>query len=394
MDDAETLVRKTIRGGPEGVVAAERLAAMGAGAVAAIADAIRGDPLHTAHWLGTVLSAIRDPAAVPVLSGLLEERGPVSLAAFAALGASGETGAFDPLAVRLRDVRSSPFVRGQAARALGELGDPRALRPLHESLDGVVGAGPVRADMAGLVRRFEETGDPDEITLAIEIATALAKLGDHSGAPVPGFCSSIGRGTETELLESAPVRADAVRALQISVGRDTVGALRAALRDPSEEVIEEAARALLYLGTGGAADELDAMLQEHPRAFSLMAPAFQAITGIVAVAGAEIDQQVTELHRRWQRERTRFDDETCFRLGKPLEIARLIALLDDVSARIPVAEELRAITGVRFASPFRAPAADGDIQNRARRWWERNRRRFARGTLFKYGHQVDLRTVH
>ena len=394
MEDAKTLVEKAVRAGAEGDAAAERLTGMGAGAVTAIADAIRGDPLHTVHRLGAVLSAIRDPAALPALSLLLDEPGPVSLAAYRAMGASGQPAAFDPLVERLRDPLTRPFVRAQAAQALGELGATRALVPIREVLEDVVGPAPAQGKMAGLVRRFEESGDPDEITLAIELAVALAKLGDHSGSSVPAFFSSVGYGTEAELLDSAPVRADAVRALQLSVGSGTMGALRAALRDASQEVREEAARALLYLGTRRAADELDAVLQEHSHTFDVAAPAFHAITGIVAGDDWDADESSTELHRTWQTERSRFDDRICYRLGEPLDIARLIALLADASTRMAVAEELRVITGVRFSSRFRAPATDAGVRNRARQWWERNRERFARGRLFKYGHEVDLRTAY
>jgi len=90
MEGIEELIERALGSDEAAVSAARQLVARGAAAVVPAAGAIRGRKAGLGA-LKEVLPAIRDPSAVPVLVGLLDDRdGGVFFQTVRALGRSGD----------------------------------------------------------------------------------------------------------------------------------------------------------------------------------------------------------------------------------------------------------------------------------------------------------------
>ena len=104
------------------------------------------------HWrvrrdAAEALGQIGDARAVgPLIAALRDDISSVRQAAAEALGQIGDTSAVEPLIAALRD--ASLGVRRAAADALGQIGDRRALEPLVAALrEASLGLGPVRGGL-------------------------------------------------------------------------------------------------------------------------------------------------------------------------------------------------------------------------------------------------------
>jgi HEAT repeat protein len=108
---------------------------------------------HVRHDAAAALGEVGDPRAVePLIACLRDPSEAVCDVAGWALGEIGDARAVEPLIAALRD--SDGELRGNVAGALGRIGDPRAVEPLIAAL----------ADKDPLLRSA--------------VATALGKLGD------------------------------------------------------------------------------------------------------------------------------------------------------------------------------------------------------------------------
>lgn len=139
------------------------------------------------------------------------------------LGRLGDAGALDTLVAALGD--PDPAVRWEAARALGELDDRRAVEPLAAALAGDAGAG-VRATAAGALGLIGDRG-------------ALAAL---AAGLAPG--------------EPEQVRAACAEAFGDLWDPEAEPALITALDDPSPSVRHAAANALCQSGSPRALPKL------------------------------------------------------------------------------------------------------------------------------------------
>ena len=90
---------------------------------------------HVRHDAAAALGEVGDPRAVePLIACLRDPSEAVCDVAGWALGEIGDARAVEPLIAALRD--SDGEVRGNVAGALGRIGDPRAVEPLIAALEG------------------------------------------------------------------------------------------------------------------------------------------------------------------------------------------------------------------------------------------------------------------
>lgn len=233
----------------------------------------------------TSLGQIGDPRALQALLMLLRDsKQGVKKAALLALGEIGNESAVDPLVDALRDL--DPDMRRSAADALVKIG-PKSLEPLLKLLDereefirreairalGLLGQAEAITPLVNLLRTREADRS--------HVAKALMELGWQPSAPEDRILFSFARGKFDEPVaegrsavspliaalseKSVDVRKSSARALGEIGDARAVEPLIAALSDPSSVVREAAARALGNLGDTRAIEPLSAALadEEH-----------------------------------------------------------------------------------------------------------------------------------
>jgi HEAT repeat protein len=228
-----------------------------------------------------MLAALRDADALGLLASRASSRMPWRRAlALRTLGWLGATEAVPMLLERLSD--SSLHVRGAAVRALGRVGDPRALEPLGELFrapgrvesglvyDALVAFGraaqpvfagalrsPVESVRVAACFGVAEVSEPDEARPLLEplladasgpVRAAAARALGHVGGPaVP---EGLARATRDEL---AIVRAAAVEALAGFDDPRAVELAHNALLDADRDTAVRAGETLVQLGADGSA---------------------------------------------------------------------------------------------------------------------------------------------
>jgi HEAT repeat protein len=363
------------------------LVTLGRRALPALADALRVADEDRVLLLRGIIASIHDPDAIGLLVELTRDSDiNVSTAAFEALGKSGDARAIEPLARELRRTAGAE----RAIRALGNLRNtaavPKLLAHAGELLEGAVDTEGVDA----LVARSADEG-PWRLEQLLEVAGALAKLNQHQLAFVPVKLSRHGR-EHPDDWEAAMVRVKAARTLQYVVGPGVFAALVSALDDPDREIREMALRGGLYLGC----KEFVPHLIDHinPDDVELGRLAYSTLRDLVGQwPASEFVEEVRpgELQQWWAMEERRFSSGTVYRLGEPLDVLRLIRLLEDREARVWIRHELEIVTGVEFGESIADSASDGDrLITQASTWWESEGHRFRRGSLYKFGHPQDL----
>ena len=181
------------------------------------------------EWLGETA----DPSAVPVLCRFLNDRGPVGVAAVAAIGKLADPRAIDALA-RALNAEVQPG-RSRIVAALGAIGGPQALEVLRSRLVET-GASP-----------FAEL-DTEELR---ELEAALIQIGPQVvGRMLP-------------LLNSSPaVRLSAVRVVGAFAAPAAVEPLCAVLSDRNPLIRRHAVQALAQIGDTRAIEPLVYLLDD------------------------------------------------------------------------------------------------------------------------------------
>lgn len=178
------------------------------------------------RYLALVLGYTRDPEAVPLLIGVMDDpSSETRIYALWGLGKTSDPRAVTPLLASLAD--SDPGIRKTAAFGLGELGDPEA----------IPGLAPLLQDAVADVRW--------------NAALALANLGSDLGVPV--LYRMLDRSLTTQIPDITPSQAEeamisAVRALailEVESSRDLLE--RLSKDDPSLKVRQAAIEALRIL---------------------------------------------------------------------------------------------------------------------------------------------------
>ncbi|MEM7354175.1 MAG: M56 family metallopeptidase [Acidobacteriota bacterium] len=242
----------------------------------------RGGPLTGVG--GTTVSA-SSTARKTLEQVLIELRhGPrdLRLQAAWALGEREDPRAVDALLQALRD--PDPEMRGMAAWALGEIKSPASLAGLlHARHDSDIPAramivraiGELELDSA-LPEIVEALADP-QAEVRVAAVAALGELAEHrpAGGAIEGAASDPDPG----------VRQAAVRTLAQAIGRSATPVIASALDDPSPLVRGEAAEALGQLGAHGAVGRLVGGLHDSaPQVRALAAQALGRIGDPAAVA--------------------------------------------------------------------------------------------------------------
>jgi HEAT repeat protein len=383
MNEITGLIEQAKISGPEGTSASARLISLGAVAVLPVVEEIRRSPLDQVRVFSGILVRMRDPEAFPIIVSLLKDENPsVKLAAYEALGSLKDARALQPLLDSLSDPGNLEFTRGLAARTLGELGELRAREGLLQAARELVGAAAAVRGFAEVDRWTAEEADEDRLRLAIEIAVAMAKLGDQTMSPV---VTSIVTGRQ-EAPEESIIRSAAVRALTYVVGPGVFPTLRAALRSSDPELRGEAVDPLRYLGVVEAVGELIKAVRDEYE--SIAGNAFASIYDITGEwpdgKHSTEDVEREELARWWTLRRRRFRPGICYRLGKPIQLSPIIELLGEPRQRGRVVTELRVITGHDFSD---------QRLDEAKKWCADNEKRFVAGRLYKFGYEQDVRRI-
>jgi hypothetical protein len=343
--------------------------------------------------LSQTLSRIRSPEALPLLQRFAGERDfRVGPAAIAAIGYSQSHDACRVLSTLI--AAGSPYLN-RMMEALGELGDARGAELLNAEARKLLASPDDPDAIAAWVDAISEAGDRSSYADFAGIATALAKLGDHSLTGAVVALSRYDRQTRADD-ESGEIRRDALFSLRHMVGRGVFEALVEALGERSQEARESAMAAMLQLGARQCvAAWVDAVRAEGP-----LAPlAYSMIHDVVGEwpAGTEFLENIddSQLASWWQAHESRLLSGTVYRFGHrawPPDLF-LAASTGSMSA----IEDLRVITGIDFAlhvdPQLVLEGAPDPVGRTAEAWWAANGSRFDHGGLYKYGHRQDLARV-
>lgn len=355
----------------EAAAAALRLAEIGMPAVPEVIAAIRKSEGAPPPNLRNIIPLVRDPEVVPAMLEVLHEKETyLPLVAFRTLGAARDARAFQPVLSQFLDEKNSDTTRAWAADALGEMGDERAVPHLLGVVEGFARAGEVET----------------RYSLALKAVVALAKLGNHESAGVAIALAGN---------EDPSARGAAAGALQYVVGAGLFPALQKALRDELSECQKSAIDAVFYLGLPESVEELVACYEEGALDSGLMEKALGRIRDLTGEE-FEDEAEAEEVRDWWEQHRAGFAEQTCPRLGRPLRVSDVCALLEST---VPgrhhwLLEELRVITGESFAvNPFGGGEGVDEAAARAQEWGRKESHRFEAGALYKYGHRLPLRSV-
>jgi HEAT repeat protein len=366
MATLDKLMEQAQEQGPRGESASAKLAELGLAAAPSIIDVLRQmDPQHSASNLQSALANMRDPGLVPLLIDVIDEKSmDLVQTVFEVLGRTPHPRSLQALQAYVSDEKNRETRKALAVDAIGALGNARAVPQLIEVMDTAV---------AGKMT-----------VLGLATVLALAKLGDHSKA---GWAIQLATGTR-----DVTIRPAASMALQYLVAPGLFAALQKIRKDKQVEVRLNAIDALLYLGAPQSVDELLAMCKDREATVATMARArLGDLTGNLDAETAT----PRELASWWEAHRAQFSDGVCHRLGAPLHVPDIIALLDEPNMRERTLPELEMITGVRFSTSSLTPVREqNDVVDTARAWWKREgAKQIPTGGLYKYGHEQELSVV-
>lgn len=390
MDEIKSLISQALRKGARAQKAIARLVDMGIPAVPAIVDAIRAREKDPTWNLRKILLQIRDPDIVPIFIELIEDQNSnLVLTAFEALGRFKDARAFDPLTNCLLDPTKRETRRSQAAEALGELGDQRAIEKLLSVAREIV----QQPDVAPAIKEYPISEgveiDESSLRLVLSIAIALAKLGNHEMAAV---VTALVRYQSNDVYsDDEVIRTQAAEALHYVVGPGALSALRDALRDDYSEVRVKSIDAVFYLGVKEGINELMQCVDDENSSVSN-----NAIVRLGDLTGESFDHNIGagELQQWWRLYEGTYSTGICYRSGKPIWLPDVIALLETPRWRDQVVRELRILTGEDFGYNPYAPAEDqDDLLKRTQVWWETEGHRFEAGCLYKYGRKQDIQSI-
>ena len=362
------LITKAKGTGAEASTAAARLVDIGMPAVAAIVEAIRQSPLPSKALLD-IIPQIRAPELVPAMIEALNERSPfLPIVASKALGQSKDERAFQPLLNLFLNENRSDAIRSWAANALGELGDTRAVPELLKTVKDIARR-----------RKLKEHAAFVRFTVI-----ALAKLGNQDAADIVI--------SMTEHRDRS-VREEAMLALKHIIGRGLFPTLQKSRRRKSTTARQESLEAIFYLGLRESIEELISFLEEDDGSDPDLS--VNIIYRLSDLTGEHFEEDIKaeELRQWWAQHQSTFQPNVCYRLGKPISISDMGALLEtkDLVHRYWLLEELRLITGKSVGLNRFKPLEEQDVVvARAQAWVREEGHRFERGAVYKYGYKQNI----
>lgn len=371
MESVEQLVELANQGISANPAAVQQLVALGVSAMPAILDTIRANARPSIVPFDSIILQIHDREMVPILARLVHEQNPnLVIVAFEALAKSQDRRALPILLNCLIDTDEFETRRALAAQALGDLGYSGAIE--------------------SLLKVTNEARDEEMFKLALAAVSALAKLGNHETAHVAVSLADYQEpDADPAYDDSEIIRLAAVTALQHVVAPGMLATLQKSLQASSSEIRHSAVDALFYLGTKSCISQL-AMPNEDDDLYILNHKhfRFRDLTGCPLDEDAPMDVQVW-----WQDNQHLFEEQICYRQGKPLWIHTLIDLLDQGHNSVMIFDELYIITGVNFPVSFKNVRDQDELIMHVKHWWKQNNHRFEPGSLYKYGYKQDISII-
>jgi hypothetical protein len=370
MDKLSQLIAEALENSPQAEEAQRQLASLGAPAVGRVFEEVKSGNAMAARRLASVVTRAHVPESVPAALELLSSTDfDHTMFALAVLASSKDPRGVAPLVAALKDAARGPVVRRVVADALGELRGGEALGPVLEIARELGGA-----DGQRVFAQAREEYDYDKPQLLLALVRAAAKLGDHSLAPVAVFlCEREPAGDDDP--EASVLRSIAAETLKFAVADGMLGALRAALRDRLTEVRQHALDALFYVGHGSTGADFLA-LAEDPAIGHNARVRFSELTG------APFSDTIEPLREHWARHGADYQGDTCWRLGEPIWLPKVIDVLGTDAWR-QVLPELHLRTGEDFS------AAEDPLQA-AQSFWNAEGARYRRGGLYKFGQLLGM----
>lgn len=335
--------------------AVDALAAEGTDALDEVIEAIAGSNVSTADTLGEVVRRMPVSASVSVSRFLVPEAAlETFLAAVDVLSRNG-----DPNGELQRFVETTPADfethRGVAVIGMAKAHDPK---------------------VSPFIKTIAAEADKEKRPLLFaDCVEALTMVGDHTLDERAGALVR-SRDPEVKLRGGGLLPYLFFPALYELLG--------AASRQRNDEVRAKAVDALYYLGTKTAADMLLKISRDRDPSVRE-----EAVASLVSITGGDPDpdriSDATALDK--------LSDDLCWRMGEPIDLAKLAKGAELPHRRADVAEELRVETGYDFGFNASRPQGDPEFVGRISAWLEINGVRFEKGGCYKFGFRQDLSSL-
>jgi hypothetical protein len=377
----DDLLNRISRGERPGKEELGRVTDLSARAIPVIAEKVRRADSRSGKALADIIRHIHESAAVPYLIDLLnDQNATLSLTAYYSLGSLRDSTAVAPLLEILDSLPSHGFPKTLSVRTLGEIGDDSVKSRLR---DVAVEFGAIESlEKGGSIREWiESLVDEDEVRFVLELAVAMSKLGDDELLPI---VLAIADFTTTNYESIDPLRPDAVAALRYFICPGVFSMLSRALKGDDPAVAQAAIVPLQYLGHPRSVEELLDVADEN----SVISD--EAIHAVYAITGNWLTEDVSgELGRQALEDWWRFRKETylrgtCYRLGSPISVLKLVSLLRDAKEPSDLGDELRTISGEDLAW-----LSDSQLDE----WLQHKVMSFETGRLYRYGRLKDPEIV-
>jgi hypothetical protein len=295
---------------------------------------------------------------------------------FRTLGQSKNKTALQPIIAYLEDKNNRNTFRVLAAEALGELRFNEAIVPLQNVT--------------------QEGDEYDLFALPLAAIVALAKLGNDEKASIAVSLANFEPDQndpdyDPDYDDSSIIRINAIAALQHVVAPHAFEALQHANQKGLSQTRQEVIETMFYLGVKQVIPELIGLVEDDHYDV-----ANNALVRINDLTGQQFTQDVTkqELFMWWDKHQAEYAENTCYRLGKPVWIPDIIALLAQKFRQDEIIKELRIITGQDFdPKPYIQMQTQYALMQIAQKWWEREGHNFERGALYKYGYKQDITKI-
>lgn len=362
------LVGKAGGRGAEAQAAAARLVEIGMPAVPAVVEAVRRTPLPSEALLG-IIPRIEAPELTDAMLEVLNDPNAfVSGIASQVLGRSKDARAFQPLLDLFVNENRGDSYRSDAAEALAELGDKRAVPLMVETVKAIARRRQL-AEHAYLIRYT---------------AVALARLGNQELAEIVIRMSGD---------RNSEAREEVLPALKHVVGRGLFPALQKSRRRRSQTARNESLKAIFYLGLRESVEEFISVLERTGDDLDFRSYTVQRLNDLTGADFAE-DAEAARLREWWAQHQSDFLPRVCYRLGRPLRVSDFARLeAKDFASRYLLLQELYIVTGQDFGRDSRTVEEQDEPVARAREWVSREGAKFEEGAVYKHGYKQEIGNI-
>lgn len=346
--------------------------------------------------LPAILKTLAARRAVPAMTSLLSMLD-LPIETLAPLLPSME-GSVAPAALaalaRIDDPRVLPMIlerlpRRNAYVALGDHGDPKGLDALRKVAAPIVGKkGEKLPKGTAWLKNFdEEVGDLDLVLIA---AVAMAKLGDQSLAPVVIQLAT--RVDPDNPDAGADLRSSATIALSYFAAPGVAAAVRKTLSDPNADVVAEGLRTSLYIGRMAEAEGIMEVVRGDGEQAGIAIWYLEAWAGTRPGTRRDKRPSPAELDKWWAGVKSKLSANVCYRFGKPIDLAALVANL--VEDPLHIRDQLRIHTGAAcFLDELGGDPVTKHEKAEVAAWWKAHAAEYPAGKLFRWGRTFEPDSV-